>query len=85
MNSKIIIYIILLVVAFALGVLFSRFVITGEVVQEQVPDETLTKALCNQHNECIDVLISTSDGRVTKIEPASGVARFSENWADLRG
>ena len=44
-----------------------------------------TRAICNLHNECLDVIIYCEDGRVTDIEPISDIVQQELNWSDPRG
>ena len=86
MNWKIIIYLVLLVLAFVLGLLFGKIVITGNVVNEAgFVDQTLTKAVCNEKNECVDLKISCENGRVVDLDLVSDVVKFGKGWEDPRG
>jgi len=78
-----IIIIILLILAFALGLFFNKLFLTGSAIQEPQKTETLTKALCVK-NQCIDVLITSQNGEITKIKPISDIVEFPENWQDPR-
>ncbi len=95
MNWKTIIYLLLLVIAFVLGILVSRMnfsflPLTGNVVGGSsgninlAIDHTFTKALCNSANECIDLKISCSNGKVAGIEMVSEVTQFGTDWEDPR-
>jgi len=77
---------ILMILAFLLGLFLNKIVFTGKVVEteENLEKHTLTKAICNSENECIDVLITCENGKVVKIEPVSELVKHSEDWNDLR-
>lgn len=93
MNWKILIYLLLLLVAFILGILVSKMNlfslgITGNVVSNSnlggVSDESYTKAFCNSKNECVDLRISCFNEKVSGIEMLSDVTSFGEDWKDPR-
>jgi len=84
MNLKTIIYIILLILAFTIGYLINNLNLTGFAVKNTTPDQTLTRAFCNQKNECIDLKISCKDSKVIKIELLSDLKQFSQDWKDPR-
>ena len=78
--------IFLIIVAFLLGLFFDKLVFTGNVVEENNNGNYIwTKAICNEDNECIDVLVECSNGEVISIEPASELKDFNDNWKDPRG
>ena len=84
---NLIIIILLIVLAFVFGFLFNNFItngnLTGKVIQED--KYSWTKAICNQNNECVDVLIYCENSNVAKIEPSSDyIVKHSENWTDPR-
>jgi len=75
------IIIILLVLSFLTGMLIQRGQLTTLAIQQVEPqEETITKALCNSHNECIDVLITKKGEEIIKIEPASTTRKFPVEW-----
>jgi len=72
------------VVGLVLGFAASNFVFTGEVVGDVSDDYTYTTAICNLDNDCIDVLVSCSNGGVAGLEPVSELVEFGEEWEDAR-
>jgi len=74
--------IILILISFLLGLIFQRFLITGQVVK--IPEQTLTKAICNSKNQCIDVKIYCQNSKVVKIEPVSELKQLPFDWQDPR-
>ncbi len=88
MRFKIVLYIFILILVFILGFLLSRLSITGRSVQqanETGNEYTWTKAICNEKNECIDVLILCANGQAISIKPVSWLVQHPENWTDPRG
>lgn len=81
--------IVLLILAFLLGMFFNRIVFTGRVVEDVEKTGngkySWTKAICNNEKECIDVLIKCEDRKVVGIEPVSKFIENPENWIDPRG
>jgi hypothetical protein len=83
--------VILLILAFAGGIVFDGLVLTGQVVnvpEEESKNYTWTKAICKDNDsgtECIDVLVECEKGQVVGLEPASDVKEFGEDWEDPRG
>jgi|SRR3989339_731265 len=84
-----IVFIILLVVSFLMGhysdLLFasSNSAVTGDVVEEKL-DYTWTRAVCNDANECLDVVVSCVNGQVKEIKPISDIISHSPDWKDPR-
>lgn len=77
----ILIIIMLIILAFLGGMIFQRGELTTLAVKEIEPqEETITKALCNSHKECIDVLIAKKGDEIIKIEPASTTRKFPASW-----
>ncbi|MSS74886.1 hypothetical protein EXS73_01590 [Candidatus Pacearchaeota archaeon] len=82
---------VLLVCVFALGIGITWVVLegtfTGNVVQEEVSfggTYSWTTAVCNEHRQCIDMLIECVDGAVVRMTPVSNLLQFSEAWVDPR-
>jgi len=71
-----------LLIAFIIGFLssfaFNKLSITGEVIEDIPDDYTYTRAICNENNECIDVLVSCKAGRVSSLEPISDIKEFAQ-------
>lgn len=83
MRKIYVLFAVLLVLAFLLGLFINKFNLTGNVVSEVENDSAWTKAICND-NKCIDVLITCKDGNVEKINPVSDMIYFGNDTA-LRG
>lgn len=82
-KTKIAIIVIIIVLAFLTGMLLQSGQLTTKAIQEVEPqEETTTMALCNSHNECIDVKITIKQNKVIKIEPASITRKFPDGWYD---
>jgi len=45
---------------------------------------TRTKAICNEDNYCVDVLITCNGSKVVDIKPVDGGVYFTEDWEDPR-
>jgi len=79
--TKTIIIVTIIVLAFLTGMLIQSGQLTTKAIQEVEPqEETTTMALCNSHNECIDVKITIKENKIIKIEPASVTKKFPEGW-----
>ena len=65
-----------------LGFLASKLGITRETIKEE--EYSWTRAICNQENECIDVIVSCRNGKVAGIEPILYKVKHAENWTDFR-
>jgi len=67
--------IFLILAAFILSILVSftitKLTPTGQVIEEPQNDYTYTRAICNENNECIDVLVECKDGSVLSLKPIS--------------
>ncbi len=82
-NTKIAIVVIIIVLGFLAGMLVQSGSLTTKAIQEVEPqEETTTMAMCNSHNECIDVKITIKENKVIKIEPASTTRKFPAGWYD---
>jgi hypothetical protein len=76
-----------LVVVFLGGIFLGKNEFTAFTVKEDaesLDNYSWTKAICND-NQCIDVLIECSDGKVVNLEPMSNPINISLNWSDPRG
>lgn len=80
--KKLVIVILLIGIAFLLGfVLFREYSVTGKAVDSSFEGNySWTKAICNDKNQCIDVVIYCSGDKVVKIEPKSDLVNYSESW-----
>lgn len=80
MERKTIIFILIVIMAFLLGLFLSNMVFTGKTItedeQKNLEEYTWTKAICNSKNECIDVLITCENNQVKKIEPISKLMKI---------
>jgi hypothetical protein len=76
----------LLLIGGLLGFFVNRFALTGNAISDttQSGNYSWTKAICNSGNECIDAVISCSNGKVVKIEPLLYKVNQGENWTDPR-
>jgi len=80
----------LLAFAFIVGFMANGLVtnlgsaITGKVTTEIPEIYTLTKAHCNNNNECIDLTIACEDDKVIDIVFSSGLVQLPDNWTDPR-
>ena len=91
MNRNVVVFglFLLIVVAFLVGIAIGAGIIegvTGQVVS--VGDSySWTKALCNSGSECVDVVISCSNGDVEGIDFIGEVKDYSDlpDWTDPRG
>lgn len=90
---RLVIYVAIFVFGFILGIMVHSTYqdtmvklsgITGNAVSEESGNYTWTTAVCNDKNECIDVLIECSEGQVMGISPVSNLTAFDENWTDPR-
>ena len=88
MNNKIILIILLAIISFSIGFLANNLIFTGQTIQntDDIDEKknTLTKAICNENNECIDVLITCINKMPTNIKPVSNLTQLPENWTDTR-
>ncbi len=76
----------LIIASFLLGLFLKDIVLTGKVIEENNKGNyTWTKAICNEENKCIDVLVECSDGKVISMSPASDLKDFDDGWKDPRG
>jgi arginine/ornithine N-succinyltransferase beta subunit len=57
---------------------------TGNVIQEASSSYTWTTAICNSHNQCIDVLVECERGKVVGLTPISAITSFADEWEDIR-
>jgi hypothetical protein len=58
--------------------------LTSETIKN-IPDKTLTKAICTSQNQCVDVLIECSNGQVTNIKLLSNqITNLNQEWMDFR-
>jgi len=85
MNRKIITVLVLIILAFIVGMFIGRLVFTARVVETNILENySWTKAICNSDNECLDVLIKCEAGKIVGIEPVSGIVKHDANWKDPR-
>ena len=82
-KAVIILVLLLIVLAFFVGLFISKISFTGNVVQDN--SYSWTKALCNSDNECMDVEITCNNGQVSSIVPISKLVVHSDDWKDPRG
>ncbi len=89
MEKKILI--VFAVLIFVSGVLVGKFLfdfqgnVTGNVISENENNSySWTTAVCNEKNECVDVIIKCDKGNVIEITPASELKNFDGNWSDRR-
>lgn len=64
------------------GFLFGRGTFTGQTINNN--DYEITKAICNDKNQCIDVLVHCNNGNVVSAVPVSDLKEFGEGWEDPR-
>lgn len=62
----------------------SGFSVTGKVVAENDENYSRTRAICNENNQCIDVLIKCENGKVLDIIPVSPTRYYPADWKDPR-
>ncbi len=79
---KILLVIVLILLGFVSGLYVDDIRFTGKTVIEN--KHAWTKAICNENNECIDILIECENGNVKSITPVSDLKRFDVNWIDIR-
>ena len=90
MNRNVIVFglFLLIVVSFLVGAIGAGIIkgLTGEVVSVE-NSYSWTRALCNSDSECVDVVISCSNGEVEGIEFIGDVKDYSNlsDWTDPRG
>ena len=83
-NKVILIIVLVAVSAFLLG-FFTSYRISGEAVKvEEDNHYSWTSAICNEKNECIDILIYCNNGYVEKMTPVSNLIKFNISWIDER-
>ena len=82
-KSHLAIIILLIILAFGLGFLFSKINLTGKTINP-LEQSTATKAICNSNNECIDVVITCQEGEPIDLELSSNVKQLPANWKDPR-
>jgi hypothetical protein len=59
--------------------------ITGQVILEQPTSQyTYTTAICNDNNECIDVLVECINGNVISLTPSSDLLDLGPEFDDFR-
>ena len=83
--KKLIIVLILILLAFVIGILLGRGIFTARVVEDINSSYSWTKAICNAEHECLDVSITCENGKALKIEPVSGFIEHNSSWEDPRG
>ncbi len=85
-NKTIIVTIAALIVGLLIGLTIDNFILTGEVTAEIdiSKDYTYTTAICNSDNECIDVLVTCEQGKVTDLIPTTDLVQFGASWQDIR-
>ena len=85
MDKTRLILVVCIVLAFAIGILLGRTVLTGNVIVDGSNQTySYTKAFCNFEKDCIDFLVHCENGDVAKIEPISRVVRIdSLNLSEL--
>ena len=76
--------VLVIVLVFTLGVFFDSIVLTGSVVEVVGMDYSWTSAICDEENNCLDVLIECSGGNVVGIVPVSGFIDHPSDWIDPR-
>ena len=83
MNKILIIFISALLVGIIIGLSINNFLPTGQAISN--PNEySYTTAICNNNNECIDVLVKCHNGEVTSLEPTSKLIKLNNDWQDPR-
>jgi hypothetical protein len=89
MNKKeIMIFAVLLVVAFVIGFfaknsgLTGNVTMTGGAIQEVEDNYSWTKAICNE-GKCIDVLIECKNGNVVSLRPMSDLGDIGTTIAEV--
>jgi len=82
MKNHIIIALITIIFGALLFLLSYNFVLTGQSINTD--HYTYTTAICNENNECQDVLIECRDNEVKSLTPISNVVKFSDDWKDIR-
>lgn len=83
-SFKVGLVILSIVLIFSLGMFVDDFVLTGDVVRESDSDYSWTSAICDEENNCLDVLISCSGGKVVDLKPITGLIDHPEGWIDPR-
>jgi len=84
MNKTILLILITFILGFLTSFIITKPTPTGQVIEEPHRDYTYTTAICNQSNNCIDVLVECSGGNVIGLKPSSELVKQSENWEDFR-
>jgi hypothetical protein len=81
----VIIILALFLLSFIAGLL-SNSAITGQTIQEtnEIKTYSHTKAICNENNECIDILIECENEKLLSIKPISDLIKYNKNWKDNR-
>jgi hypothetical protein len=85
MKKWVVIGLFAFVVGFAIGIFLFGGGITGRAVEDIEKNYSYTTAVCNDYNQCIDVLIECEQGKVKKIVPVSELVEFEDDWEDVRG
>ncbi len=75
--------VVLLLGAFGGGYLLGQGKVTGSVVASS-KTYSWTTAICNERNQCIDVLVQCAGGNVVSLTPVSNLTFFSDAWEDPR-
>tara|TARA_Y100000310_G_C20701159_1_gene829997 strand:+ start:329 stop:619 length:291 start_codon:yes stop_codon:yes gene_type:complete len=74
----------LVIIAFLFGLTFDKSALTGNVVRDELSmNYTYTRAICNEDNKCIDVLIECGNGEVQSLEPISDLRFFGSKYEDF--
>ena len=84
MILKVGLIILLIVSIFSLGMFVDNLVLIGNVVREIDSDYSWTSAICDENNNCLDVLIRCSGGKVVDLKPITGLVDHPEDWIDPR-
>jgi hypothetical protein len=88
-NNIILVSIAFLIIGFFFGFIYSglnsqspELTLTGQVISENV--YTYTTAICNDKNECIDVLVECENGDVISLTPTSNLLDLGKGFEDFR-
>jgi len=76
-----------LIIGFLLGFFLSNSqlpepTLTGQAISDN--EYTYTTAICNNDNECIDILVECDNGNVISLTPTSNLLDLGSDFEDFR-
>jgi uncharacterized membrane protein YqgA involved in biofilm formation len=82
--KKEILFAIIILLAFVLGMLVGNIVFTGKTIEDFSQNYSYSTAICNSEKQCIDILVFCAENEVVNLEPVTELRDFSdlENWQE---